>query len=471
MAGSVTVGSLTVVTAFLAAACSGGTSPDRPDGPDRREVVFASNAEAGTVSVIDASSLEEVRRIDIVPDGLPTEEDDDPLRRLQAPATGALNAAAGENLAQDQDVSPDGRKLYVSRGHVGDVAAFEIRSGELLWRASIPGFRADHMTISPEGDFLYVSDIFENHVRVIDTDNGEIAGNVPTGMWPHDNQVTADGGRIVNQSIGLISKSAEDLRQAVFGDAGVEFESPVPVEFDELPGITAESVQPADDPDARGPNDYVQLLTIFQAQPPFEVLDVIRFDLGGDDTPDEYARGIRPSAMTADGRFLYAQLSDFTGVIEYDLESRELTRSVDLTGSGGGPARVPLTDDRYLDVFRAPHHGLALSGDERYVCTAGRVDNQAFLVERETMTEVAAIDTGEGPGWATAGPDGQSCFIANEGSNDVSVISFAQQEEIARVPVGEGVKHLAAARVPEGVICPDGDDSPGGTACRPGTTP
>lgn len=429
---------------------------DDDSSADMRPVVFASNGAEGTVSVIDAQSLQEIRRIDTTPDAPPSEEP-------QATAFQVLQEDPNEG--QDQNLSPDGRTLYVSRGNRGDVAAFNLRTGQLLWKAPIPGFRADHMNISRDGRYLFASDLFENYVRVIDAATGEVVGNVPTGMWPHDNRVDPNGERILNQSIGRIVKDIGLLRSALLPGAEV----PVPVQFDELPGITADSVTP---PPVAGEGenyDYVHLITIFDAEPPFEVREVIRFDLGGDDVPDEFARGLRPSEITSDGRFLYAQLSDFRGVIEYDLKNRELTHSVDLSPEGT-PAMVPLSDTRYLeenDFFRSPHHGLALSGDEEYICVAGRADNQVFLVERASMTEVAAIDVGMEPGWATTGPLGENCYIANSASNDVSVVSFAQQAEIARVPVGAGVKHLVAGRVPENVICPEGEDSSQETLCQP----
>ena len=61
------------------------------------------------------------------------------------------------NYAQDTDVSPDGRTLYVSRGYLGDVAAFDIASGRLLWQRSLNTGRADHMTLTPDGRSLFVS--------------------------------------------------------------------------------------------------------------------------------------------------------------------------------------------------------------------------------------------------------------------------------------------------------------------------
>jgi YVTN family beta-propeller protein len=344
--------------------------------------------------------------------------------------------------------------IYVARGHRGDVAAFDTRTGELAWTVPLQGFRADHMAISPDGAFLYVSDIFENELNVIDTGSAAIVARVPTGMWPHDNQVTPDGERVLNASIGLITKDVELLRQMVsdqFDD--VDFVSPVPVRFDALPNLEVASVEPVEDPDAEdatalGPYDYVHLITVVDART-HEILDVHRFDLGGQDVPEDFARGVRPNQLLSDGRMLYAQLSDFKGVIEYDLQERALTRHVELVGAGGGPAMVGLEDDRYLDIFRAPHHGLAPSGDESLICLAGRADDQAFLVDRAAMSEVAALDVGLAPGWATTGPDGNHCFVTNEESNDVSVISFGQRIEMARIPVGDGPKHAVAAVLAE----------------------
>ena len=44
------------------------------------------------------------------------------------PARAKGMAARTPNFAQDTDISPDGRTLYVSRGYLGDVAAFDIAS-------------------------------------------------------------------------------------------------------------------------------------------------------------------------------------------------------------------------------------------------------------------------------------------------------------------------------------------------------
>src|SRR5262245_41922993 len=78
------------------------------------EVALVANAEAGTVAVFDVATRTVIGSIDVNP------------QKVASTGPGA------RNYAQDTDVSPDGRTLYVSRGYLGDVAAFDIATGRLL---------------------------------------------------------------------------------------------------------------------------------------------------------------------------------------------------------------------------------------------------------------------------------------------------------------------------------------------------
>jgi len=108
------------------------------------------------------------------------------------------------NYAQDTDVSPDGRTLYVSRGYLGDVETFDIASGNLLWRRPLNTGRADRMTLTPDGQSLFVSALMDNRVYKVATATGEITGHLVTGVYPHDNKVSRDGRRPYCASIGPI---------------------------------------------------------------------------------------------------------------------------------------------------------------------------------------------------------------------------------------------------------------------------
>ncbi|MEX2195200.1 MAG: beta-propeller fold lactonase family protein [Thermoleophilaceae bacterium] len=359
-----------------------------------RDVVFVANAEGGTVTVVDAETFEVVHEIDVLPDGPDaTLGEDAPLQALVGQRV--VELAGGKNYAQDQDVSPDGRTLYVSRGHRGDVAAFDIASGRMLWKLPVNSLRADHMTLSGDGRRLYVSALTSNRVQVVDTQRRAFVGEFPTGEWPHDNHLSHDGERIYNASIGNI------------------------VIPPEMRALLAPLLEP-----------YVLTVVDAQTLAPRErhVFDA----------------GIRPFVLTGDETRMYAQLSLFHGIVEYDLEAGRPLRQVQL------PIDPGVTEDDF--DFEAPHHGLALSPDGGTLCAAGRASDYVALVSTATMQPDAIIDVGDAPGWAANGPGGSHCFVPNTREGTLSVISYAGRAEVARVPVGHGPKHLEAAQVPESVL-------------------
>ena len=360
-------------------------------GPaEGREVVLVANAEGGTVSVVDARSFVVLRELDVLPDG--PQADDPGQGALRQPI---IEAAGGRNYAQDQDLSPDGRTLYVSRGHRGDVAAFDLASGALLWKVAIPGFRSDHMTLGDDGRFLWVSALTENVVVKVDTAARAIVGRFEGGQWPHDNHLSPDGERIYNASIGTIV-APEESRHAM---------SPPPYQ-----------------------------LTV-AATGSLETLRTSAFD-----------RGIRPIVITHDERRMFAQLSELHGIVEFDLERGEEVRRVEL------PIDEGVTEDDY--DFEAPHHGLAITPDERTLCAAGRASDYVALVDASTLGAEAVIEVGDAPGWAATGPDGRHCFVPNTRADTLSVISYSERREVARVPMGDGPKQVEAARIPEEVAAP-----------------
>ena len=355
-----------------AVAASGGAVAQ----PGSREIAFVANAEDATVSLVDVAARKELRRIDVNPD-------------RAKPST----TAGTPNFAQDTDVSPDGRTLYVSRGYAGDVAAFDIASGKLLWRTPVDPQRADHMTLSKDGKALFVSALSQHRARRLDTATGRITGEVVTGDTPHDNQVSKDGRRLYNSSIGNVGLPSD---QAASG-AG----SPYQLTIADTRTLKVET------------------------QHPFE-------------------RGIRPWRLAPDEKSLYAQLSDLHGVVAYDLVSRKIVRRLELPI---GP-RVTSADW----VFAAPHHGLAMSADGRTLCIAGRASDYAALVRAPALTLIATVPVGDSPGWSELADGDRLCLTANTRSDDLSIVSVAERKEVARLKLGDGPKHITVARVPSDVI-------------------
>jgi YVTN family beta-propeller protein len=373
------------LVATLAAVIAAAAPPDdaaiaRQHGPARVEVALVANAEAGTVVLFDVAAHRVLGAVDVNP------------ARAKSVGPGAAN------FAQDTDVSPDGRTLYVSRGYLGDVAAFDLASGRLRWRRSLNTLRADHMTLTPDGRHLFVSALVDDRVYKVATVSGAIVGHVVTGVYPHDTKVSADGRWLFNTSLGLL----------------------------------AAMPRPPGSPPPGDPPGFPMQLTIADADT-LQVRDRIRLE-----------HAMRPWEFTPDERTIYAQLSNQHAVVAYDLATRKETARLELPVT---PGVTPKDWD-----FEAPHHGLALTPDGRTLCLAGRASDYVALVRAPELTLTATMPVGDGPGWAEIAEDGRTCLVANARSDDLSVIAIVGRREVRRVPIGDGPKHITVAHLPPAVV-------------------
>jgi DNA-binding beta-propeller fold protein YncE len=347
--------------------------------PPPREIAFVANAEDGTVSLVDIGSRKLVGLIDINPE------------HVQADHTGTAN------YAQDVEVSPDGRTLYVSRGYLSDVAAFDIATARLLWKRPLNTARADHMSVSRDGRTIFVAAITDNAVYRISTAGGEITGHFATGVWPHDTKFSKDGRRVYNTSTG------------------------------EIPGLGIRNPPPPTEP----PGEPHQI-TIADADT-LQVLERIKLEAA-----------IRPWVFTPDGSGMYAQLSNQRAVVAYDLGQRKVVRRLELPF----PPGLAIADW----VFEAPHHGLALTPDGRTLCLAGRESDYVALVRAPELSLITTVKVGKAPGWADIADGGRLCLTPNARSNDLSFVSIPAGAEVARIPVGKGPKHVRVVMIPASVL-------------------
>ncbi len=356
-----------------------------------RQIAFVANAVGGSISMIDVESRTVIGKMNIVPDGTEVGFFRDPV---QWAAQGLVEGQGGLNYAQDTDVSRDGRVLFVSRGFLADVAAFDLATGDLLWRTPIAGLRADHMALSPDGERLVVSALIRSGdvAEVLDTRTGQRLGSFQTGRWPHDVHFSKDGNRIYVASLGDMEKDVAE----------------------------------------RGNDTDAYLVTVNDMKT-LERLQTHSFDAG-----------VRPFVVTEDETAVYAQLSNTHAVIHYDPTTREQVARIDLPVADG------VTREDW--DFEAPHHGLALSDNEEFLCVAGRASDYAAILDRRTLGLQKTVPVGNAPSWSMFVPDSDVCLVANTRSDDVSFVSATDQNEAARVPVGRGAKHISIGRVPEDVL-------------------
>jgi YVTN family beta-propeller protein len=361
-----------------------------------RDVLFVGNSGDGTVDLFDASTFARLGSLNAIPDG------NTPRDPVQALAYPTLKSKVGINYVQDIAVSPDGSTLYVSRGYLGDVAAFSLRSHALLWRVQIQSLRADHAELSPDGSRLFVSALTSDIVEVIDTRTHSLVGVVPAGDWPHTLGFSPDGNTVYGGSLGVQL-------------------------LDTLTPITPAT-------DGRHWLEAIDAHTLLLEHPPCQ------FD-----------EGIRPFVLTPDGATMYLQLSYYNGIVEYDPVGCRTLRTLDMPLAGPGTTVAP---HDYPNL--AAQHGIALSPDGRWLCSAGTIDNYAALVALPSfsLATTKLIPVGQEPAYAVNSPDGRYCFISSRGpqANSVSAISYATQTEVARFATGLHPQVELAARVPNSVL-------------------
>ena len=377
------------VTRILAAAsltaaglttASLSTAPGASADSGLRDVLVVGNSQAGTVSVIDGHTFANLGSINVIPDlsQRMLEIDLNPIWLAGYETVRAVEG--GDRYVDDATVSPDGRTLYVSRGNLDDIAAFDLTTHAELWHTRLAGFHADHAALSPDGTRYVVSATTAQEAQVFDTATGSQVGTFATGTYPHQNDYSADGKYIYNSSIGITS-----LPQSLEWAKG-SFQ---------LTKVDAHTLQ------------VVKTWT--------------------------FPHGIRPNQIAPDGHTFYADLSYLNGFVKYDLNTSQILNTVQMPFASGGTTLKP---DDYPK--NSAHHGLALNGDGSKLCDVGTIDDYTAIVATSNLTTAGTVNYPAGalPYWGQTSADGQYCFVSLSNAGQVSVINYATATEVARVPVG-----------------------------------
>ncbi|MBS3942212.1 MAG: serine/threonine protein kinase [Actinobacteria bacterium] len=388
---------------------------DRPGGErGLRTVMFVGNNHDGTADVIDAATFEVLHRVDMVPDREErlAEIHRDPVRLGFFLGIRHLIGQGNDQFVDDMFTSPDGAFVYASRPSLADVVAIELKTGAIAWRFPMEGQRSDHMAISPDGTRLLVSDSTANKVHQIDTATGERTGEFPSGDSPHENEYYADATRVLHASIGRVY---------------------TPTDRAELGPVR----------DVTKGEEFLQVVDA-------DTLEILkRWDIG--EKLDEFGEpnmsgAVRPMALAPDERTLYFQVSFHHGFVEFDLETEQVTRIAHLPLS---QAAADTPREQYL--LDSAHHGLAMDPTGQKLCAAGTMSDYAAIVDRETFVPRLA-SYGSKPYWSTTGPTGEHCWVSYSGDDQVAVIDYATEREIARIDVGDHPQRVRAGVVSRPVL-------------------
>ncbi|WP_208605930.1 YncE family protein, partial [Streptomyces albus] len=343
-----------------------------------RDVMLVGNGQGGTVSFIDPKTFENLGSFNTVPD---LDQRIREMNLVERIGYETVNNIQGyRKLVDDMAMSSDGRTLYVSRGVLSDVVAFDIASGTMLWRYETEGFKADHAALSEDGSKFTVSATTADKAEVINTATGKLHAEFATGTYPHANDYSPDGSILYNSSIGVTS-----MPKALNGLKGKR----------QVVAVDADTFKP--------------LRTY------------------------DFEYGIRPAVFTADNKTMYAQLSYLNGFVEYDLAKGEIKRTVEMPFSDKA---AKLGTEDYPQ--NSAHHGMAMNTAESKLCMAGTIDDYVAIVSRPGLETDGYVhyDTDALPYWTATSPDGKHCFVSLSNKNEVSVVDYATAKEVARIPTG-----------------------------------
>jgi YVTN family beta-propeller protein len=155
--------------------------------------------------------------------------------------------------------------------------------------------------------------------------------------------------------------------------------------------------------------------------------------------------GVRPMTFETDAtgatKKIYVQLSDFHGFAVVDFDARRELSRVTLP-------EVP-PEQRHTQMLQgSPSHGIGIAPGGRTLWVNSKLNSYVYAYSLPDLTLLGGVHVGDHPDWLTFSPDGKAVYVANAGSNSVSVVDVAARREITRIPVGQVPKRNITAVLP-----------------------
>ena len=159
----------------------------------------------------------------------------------------------------------------------------------------------------------------------------------------------------------------------------------------------------------------------------------------------DFEGGVRPIAFerNTDGstRRMFVQISDFHGFAIVDFAERKELGRVTLP-------EVPPGERHTEGLQGSPSHGIGVAPDGKTLWVNSKVNNHVYAYSLPDLRLLGGVRVGEHPDWLTFTPDSKRVYVANAGSNSVSVVDAASRKEVTRIPVGQVPKRNITAVLP-----------------------
>jgi len=287
---------------------------------------------------------------------------------------------------------------------------------------TINGIEVSHGAASaPDGSHYYISNEAESTLDVVDPKTLKVTRNIPLSGHPNNIAVSKDGKRVY-VSIAVAPGAVD-----VIDTASLEKVKSIPVK-----GAVHNTYVTPDGKYAVAGSIPSKTITVIDTQTETPAWS-LTMDLG-----------IRPMAFytNPDGstKWIFVQLTGFNGFAVVDFATRKEINRIKLPELP--PGKAPFL------VGGNESHGMAITSDGKTLIVNSRLNTAIYSYSLPDLRLLGSTDVGLSPDWVTLTPDGKKAYVANAGSNSVSVVDIKSMKEVTRIPVGQVPKRNITAVLP-----------------------
>jgi YVTN family beta-propeller protein len=345
---------------------------------------------------------------------------------------GGLSALAGILLCTVSFSSADAQQSklrIVQTNSAGDnIHIIDAVTNKVV--GEIKGIEAPHgIAVAPDGSRIYVSEEATNTVTVVDGKTLQVTKRIPLSGNPNLIDLTPDG-RWLYVAIALTWDDLSAFPQIKANTSGgvdvIDTASLENVKTIRLAGgIHDLNVTPD--------GKYVLAGGSRGAKPAANSMFVI--DTRTNEVTRTVSMSPSPSPMAVtkhpDGSTdkVYAQNGSLNGFAVLDFATGVSTNQIKL------PDIAPAKQNPFGGP--AASHGIAVTSDQKTLLVNSRLNSTLYAYSLPDLTLLGGVSLGgKGAGWLTITPDDKTAYVANEHTNNVSVVDIKSLKETALVPVG-----------------------------------
>ena len=287
---------------------------------------------------------------------------------------------------------------------------------------TIKGIEVNHgATYAPDGSHYYISNEAESTLDVVDTKSLKVTRSIPLSGHPNNISISKDGRRVY-VSIAVAPGAVD-----VIDTSSMEKVKSIPVK-----GAVHNTYVTPDGKFVVAGSIPSKTITVIDQQSETPAWS-LTMDLG-----------IRPMAFytNPDGstKWIFVQLTGFNGFAVVDFATRKEINRIKLPELP--PGKAPFL------VGGNESHGMAITSDGKTLIVNSRLNTAIYSYSLPDLKLLGSVEVGLSPDWVTLTPDGKKAYVANAGSNSVSVIDIQAMREITRIPVGQVPKRNTTAVMP-----------------------